>query len=253
MADQPSSGNAGTAALSVVVPVHNEADNIEPLVSEIAGALGGRLAYEIVCVDDGSTDGTWAALESAAAGRPELRAVRHAARSGQSSAIITGVRQAKSPVIATLDGDGQNDPADIPKLLSVYEGRDAGSKLMVCGNRASRKDTARRRFASRIANIVRGGLLRDKTPDTGCGLKVFARDDFLGFPAFDHLHRFMPALMIRAGGAVTSVDVGHRPRQRGASKYGVWDRLWVGIADLAGLLWLIRRPTRHHIDRRIGG
>ena len=253
MADQPSSGNAGTAALSVVVPVHNEADNIEPLVSEIAGALGGRLAYEIVYVDDGSTDGTWAALESAAAGRPELRAVRHAARSGQSSAIITGVRQARSPVIATLDGDGQNDPADIPKLLSVYEGRDAGSRLMVCGNRASRRDTARRRFASRIANIVRGGLLRDKTPDTGCGLKVFARDDFLGFPAFDHLHRFMPALMIRAGGAVTSVDVGHRPRQRGASKYGVWDRLWVGIADLAGLLWLIRRPTRHHIDRRIGG
>ena len=253
MADQSSSGGAGTAVLSVVVPVHNEADNIEPLVSEIAGALGGRLAYEIVYVDDGSTDGTWAALESAAAGRPELRAVRHAARSGQSSAIITGVRQAKSPVIVTLDGDGQNDPADIPKLLSVYEGREAGSKLMVCGNRARRKDTARRRFASRIANAVRGGLLRDKTPDTGCGLKVFGRDDFLGFPPFDHLHRFMPALMIRAGGAVTSVDVGHRPRQRGASKYGMWDRLWVGIVDLAGLLWLIRRPTRHHIDRRIGG
>ena len=237
----------------MVVPVHNEADNIEPLVSEIAGALGGRLAYEIVYVDDGSTDGTWTTLESAAADRPELRAVRHAARSGQSSAIITGVRQAKSSVIATLDGDGQNDPADIPKLLSVYEGRDAGSKLMVCGNRASRKDTGWRRFASRIANNVRGALLRDKTPDTGCGLKVFARDDFLGFPAFDHLHRFMPALMIRAGGAVRSVDVGHRPRERGASKYGVWDRLWVGIVDLAGLLWLIRRSTRHDIDRRVGG
>lgn len=230
--------------VSVVVPVCNEEDNIEPLAREIAAALDGRYAYEMVFVDDGSTDGTAAAaLRSRSAGLPHLRLLRHAARSGQSAAIATGVRAARAPLIATLDGDGQNDPADIPRLIAALQESASGRLRLVMGNRTTRRDTWLRRVSSRVANGVRGRLLRDGTPDTGCGIKVFDRSVFLDMPRFDHMHRFMPALVRREGYEVVSVPVNHRERTRGRSKYGLHDRLWVGIVDLVGLVWLLRRAS----------
>jgi len=231
-----------TPEVAVVVPARNEAKNVGPLVDEIAAALAGR-GFEIVFVDDGSDDGTDAALAAAAARHPQLRVVRHLRACGQSTAIVSGVRAARAPVIVTMDGDGQNDPADAPALLDAYTAAGGGDAVMIAGHRVNRRDTWLRRFSSRVANGVRGGLLKDATPDTGCGLKVFSRRAFLNMPAFDHMHRFLPALMIRAGGQVLSVPVNHRPRTRGTSKYGVWNRLWVGIVDLFGVIWLIRRPA----------
>ncbi len=238
------------AALSIVVPVKDEAENVLPLVREIAAALDGRVAFEIVYVDDGSNDGTHARLEAAKSDFPTLRVVCHAECYGQSAAIHTGVRHASAPLIATLDGDGQNDPADIPALLERFsaEGGSADARLMIVGWRAKRKDTWLKRISSKVANRVRGGLLNDQTPDTGCGLKVFPRDMFLGFPAFNHMHRFLPALTIRAGGRVVSVSVNHRPRERGQSKYGLFNRLWVGIVDLMGVMWLNTRPIRVRVQ-----
>jgi dolichol-phosphate mannosyltransferase len=196
----------------------------------------------MIFVDDGSTDGTAAALQAARAGGiPELRVIRHERRSGQSAAICTGVRAARAEWIATLDGDGQNDPADIPKLLAARQ-QDSGLRL-INGNRTTRRDTRLRRLSSRIANGVRGWLLNDRTPDTGCGIKVFHRETFLDLPRFDHMHRFLPALFQRAGAKIVSVPVSHRPRERGVSKYGLHNRLWVGIVDLFGVMWLIRRKT----------
>ncbi len=227
--------------LAVVVPVHNEAENIAPLVGEIHAALADRFPFEIVFVDDGSTDATPESLRETAAQVSELRVLRHKACCGQSAAIASGVRAARANVIATLDGDGQNDPADIPGLLDVLEGDAEPERLLVAGHRTQRKDTAYKRFQSRLANRVRAGLLRDDTPDTGCGLKVFTRAAFLDMPRFDHMHRFLPALMIRRGGRVVSVPVNHRPRERGTSKYGMLDRLMVGIVDLLGVMWLQRR------------
>ena len=234
--------------LSVVVPVLNEAENIPGLVGEIRAALDGRLAYEIVYVDDGSTDESVAVLRRLAAEREGLRLVRHGARCGQSAAIRTGVKAARGPWIATLDGDGQNDPADIPLLWAAREGAGADALLLVAGHRQKRRDSWSKRWASRIANRVRSSLLDDRTPDTGCGLKLFPRALFLELPYFDHMHRFLGALVIRAGGTVRSVPVNHRPRLRGASKYGVLDRLWVGIADLAGVMWLKRRSHRPRVE-----
>lgn len=243
--------------LSVVVPVFNEADNVAPLIDEIRRALDGRVDYQIVYVDDGSDDATAERLRRQAAGCPRLTVVRHAARCGQSAAIASGVKAARAPLIATLDGDGQNDPADIPGLLAVIaeagDGAGAGAgagdggggagrdMVMVAGNRADRRDPWPKRVSSRIANRVRGSLLGDGTLDTGCGLKVFSRAAFLDMPRFDHMHRFLPALMLRRGGVVISVDVHHRPRRGGISKYGVLDRLWIGIVDLLGVMWLQRR------------
>jgi dolichol-phosphate mannosyltransferase len=231
--------------LSVVIPAHNEAENVGPLVREIVGALGGRGDYEIVVVDDGSTDATGERLAELARTTPCLRSVRHPASRGQSFAIATGVKAARGTWIATLDGDGQNDPADIPKLLALRAGGGAASgPLLVAGYRKKRRDTWLKRVSSRVANAVRGRLLGDRTPDTGCGLKLFERDAFLALPHFDHMHRFLPALFIRAGGRVVSVEVGHRPRQRGRSHYGMLDRLFVGIGDMLGVWWLIRRRER---------
>ena len=235
----------------------NEADNVAPLVREIAAALmnipGGRTAFEIVYVDDGSTDGTFAQLQQLSGEFPMLRAKRHAARRGQSAAILTGVTAARAPLIATLDGDGQNDPADIPALLARYRAHGGPAPLMLAGQRTRRRDTWPRRAASRIANWVRARQLGDRTPDTGCGLKLFPRDAFLAFPVFDHMHRFLPALMLRAGGTVESVPVAHRARARGQSKYGVWDRLGVGISDLFGVSWLMRRAITVEIADEIDG
>ncbi len=234
--------------ISVVVPVRNEAPNIEPLIAEIRAALAG-VAHEIVYVDDGSDDDTLAVLrEAALAGG--LTVVRHLAGCGQSAAIVTGVRAARGHWIATLDGDGQNDPADIPALLARAEAEtSAGAELLlIAGHRTRRQDGYIKRITSRVANGIRAALLGDATPDTGCGLKMFTRAAFLELPAFDHMHRFLPALFIRAGGKVFSVPVNHRPRLRGASKYGTLDRLWVGIFDLAGVYWLQRRWKRPVIE-----
>ena len=234
--------------LSVVIPVKNEAGNIAPLVGEIVAALEGRAGYEIVYVDDGSDDSTASEILGLQADLPRLRLVRHATSCGQSAAIRSGVKAARGRWIATLDGDGQNDPADIPALWRLAQGeadRDARMPpLLIAGHRARRRDSWSKRQASRIANAVRRRLLRDDTPDTGCGLKLFPRALFLDLPYFDHMHRFLPALVLREGGTVRSVPVNHRPRQRGTSKYGVLDRLGVGIADLAGVMWLCRRRAR---------
>jgi dolichol-phosphate mannosyltransferase len=230
--------------LSVVVPVWNEAENIEPLVREIVTALRGLPQYEIVYVDDGSDDATPRELARLAGEIPRLRVIRHVSRCGQSTAIVTGVFAARHRWVATLDGDGQNDPADIPRLLERLRSAQPADNLhMVVGWRTRRQDNWIRRLSSKVANAVRRGLLGDDTPDTGCGLKVFRRETFLRLPYFDHMHRFLPALVRRHGGAVESLPVNHRPRQGGRSKYGLHDRLWVGIADLIGVLWLMRRTA----------
>jgi len=243
-ADAPETRSESAPGVSVVVPVRNEADNIGPLIAEIRAALAADGPYEIVYVDDGSDDATPDVLKRAAETCAELRVRRHAAPAGQSAAIRTGVGHARAPVIVTLDGDGQNDPADIPALLATYRAAPDQGRLMFAGHRARRRDPWLKRVSSRIANAVRSGLLGDATPDTGCGLKVFARRTYLDLPAFDHMHRFLPALMIRHGGRVVSVAVNHRPRERGMSNYGLFDRLGVGVIDLFGVLWLNRRALK---------
>lgn len=237
-----SENDAVTVAVSVVVPVRNEAGNIAPLIAEITAALNGE-AIEIVFVDDGSDDDTAAELRSALAQNPALRVLHHDRGCGQSAAIRTGVMHARGGTIVTMDGDGQNDPADVPELLTLYRGAGAAC-AMVVGHRRGRRDSAIRRFASLVGNSVRNVLLGDDTPDTGCSLKVFGRDAFLRLPYFDHMHRFLPALMRREGCAILHCDVRHRPRVRGVSKYGVFSRLWVGLVDLGGVMWLQARMSR---------
>ncbi|MFD2251777.1 glycosyltransferase involved in cell wall biosynthesis [Pseudochelatococcus lubricantis] len=226
--------------LSIVVPVKNEIANIAPLVAEIEAACAPLSPFEIVYVNDGSTDGTGEELAKLARARPHLRILRHDRSSGQSIAVRSGVLAARSPVIATLDGDGQNDPAFIPEMVATLLSGPSGSGL-VQGQRVGRKDTGFKRMQSRIANRVRRWILRDATRDTGCGLKVFYREVYLALPFFKALHRFMPALVKREGYAVLLVDVIDRPRFTGTSNYGFFDRLWVGIVDLVGVRWLIAR------------
>ena len=226
--------------LSVVVPVFNERDNIPPLLAEIAAALRGKVDYEVVYIDDDSSDDSRAVLTAQKAQHPELRVLHHVNRSGQSTAVWNGVRAARGAWITTLDGDGQNDPADIPKLLAARDGAAPEVKLFA-GWRTTRRDSFNKRISSKIANAVRSRMLKDATPDTGCGLKLFEREVFLRLPYFDHMHRYLPALVKRAGFASQSVPVGHRPRTAGVSKYGMLDRLWVGLADLRGVAWLMRR------------
>ena len=231
--------------LSVVVPVRNEAPNIVPLVGEIRRALEGRFDYEIIYVDDGSEDQLPEALRAArAAAGVRMRVLRHERSCGQSTAVWNGVRAADGELIATLDGDGQNDPADIPRLITALLVHEREGVRLVIGHRTRRNDNLVRLLSSRIANGVRGSLLKDQTPDTGCGLKVFRREVFLALPYFDHMHRFLPALIQRQGGSVLSVPVNHRSRTRGRSKYGIHNRLWAGIVDLLGVAWLLRRERR---------
>jgi len=230
-------------AVSVVVPVRNEAENIAPLVGEIARALEGQWAFEVVYVNDGSSDGTDAELERLTAIHPWLRRVRHKQSCGQSAAVRTGVAAARGALVATIDGDRQNDPAFIPALLRALEAG-APRVSLIAGQRVGRKASGFKKFQSRVANAVRGAVLRDGTRDTGCGLKAFRRDVFLRLPYFDGLHRFLPALVKREGFEIGYVDVVDRPRGAGVSNYGMWDRLWVGILDLAGVWWLIRRRKR---------
>ena len=226
-------------SLSVVVPVKDEAENAAPLAREIAAALV-NYESEIIFVDDGSTDGTITQLQSLKTELPGLRVLRHAHNAGQSRAIRSGVRAAKAEIVATLDGDGQNDPADIPRLFETLR-RGHDRLALVSGVRIKRKDTLSRRIASRLANAIRQALLHDGAADTGCGLKVFRRDAFLALPYFDNIHRYLIALMIREGYEVQFMEVAHRPRLRGASKYSNLGRLLVGIRDLFGVRWLIRR------------
>src|SRR5712692_3147312 len=230
--------------LSVVIPVKNEAGNIAPLVAEIAAALDGVVGYEIVYVDDGSDDATIDEIGVAQQGRPQLRLVRHRRSCGQSAAIRSGVKASRGRWIATLDGDGQNDPADIPALWRIAATAPPHPPLLIAGYRQRRRDSWWKRQSSLVANAVRRRLLHDDTPDTGCGLKLFPRALFLDLPYFDHMHRFLPALVLREGGSVQSVPVNHRPRRRGVSKYGTLDRLFVGVTDLLGVLWLGRRAVR---------
>ena len=238
-----SPSDSEAVAVSIVVPVRNEAGNIAPLIEEITAALDGRWVYEIIYVDDGSTDDTAERLREIMARRANLRMLRHAASSGQSAAVRSGVRAARGAIVATLDGDGQNDPAFLPALVSAIE--TGGHVGLVAGLRVGRKDTGFKKMQSRIANGVRSAILRDGTRDTGCGLKAFRRDVFLSMPYFDGLHRFLPALVRREGFDIAYVEVIDRPRRSGVSNYGFFDRLWIGIMDLAGVWWLIRRkkPT----------
>ncbi len=229
-------------AVSVVVPVRNEAANIAPLVGEIAAALQGQWPFEVVYVNDGSSDGTEDELKRLMGLHPWLRRVRHKQSCGQSAAVRSGVKAARAPLVVTLDGDGQNDPAFLPALLRALQ---ADERLgLIAGQRVGRKATGFKKLQSRIANGVRNAILRDGTRDSGCGLKAFRRDLFLGLPYFDGLHRFLPALVRRDGYGIGYVDVVDRPRAHGVSNYGMWDRLWVGILDLAGVWWLIRRRKR---------
>ena len=224
--------------------MRNEADNIAPLIAEITSALGVRWNYEIIYVNDGSTDATAERLESAMKDRKNLRQLRHAVSTGQSAAVRSGVRAARGAIVATLDGDGQNNPAFLPALISAIE--EGGERTgLAAGQRVGRKDTGFKKLQSRIANTVRSAILRDGTRDTGCGLKAFRRDVFLALPYFDGLHRFLPALVRREGYGIVYVDVIDRPRHSGVSNYGFFDRLWIGVMDLAGVWWLIRRkkPT----------
>ncbi len=231
--------------LSIVIPVRNESGNIAPLIAEIRAALDGHTDYELIYVDDGSRDDTPARLAEAAREFPRLRVLRHRESCGQSTALHTGVRAARAEWVVTLDGDGQNDPADIPRLLAVLrDPRRPADLELVAGWRRRRRDSWLKRLSSRVANGVRGRLLGDRTPDTGCGLKLFRREVFLALPYFDHMHRFLPALIQRHGGATISVEVNHRPRERGRSNYGIHNRLWVGIVDLLGVMWLQHRARR---------
>jgi dolichol-phosphate mannosyltransferase len=239
-----SSSNAAAVDVSIVVPVRNEAGNVAPLIAEIAAALDGRWPYEIIYVNDGSTDATPAVLAEIMKQRGNLRRIDHAISTGQSAAVRTGVCAARAAIVATLDGDGQNNPAFLPDLIAAIRNGD-GRIGLAAGQRVGRKATGFKKLQSRIANGVRNAILHDGTRDTGCGLKAFRRDVFLNMPYFDGLHRFLPALVRREGYDIAYVDVIDRPRHSGVSNYGFFDRLWIGIMDLIGVWWLIRRkkPT----------
>ncbi|TSK04623.1 MAG: glycosyltransferase family 2 protein [Geobacter sp.] len=232
--------------ISVVIPAHNEAENIASLVQEIV-ATG--LDCEIVVVDDGSTDDTHARLLALKKSVPSLKVVQHDRAYGQSAAVATGIKQASGTLIGTLDGDGQNNPADLPKMIEAIRNSTNPNLKMVAGYRKKRDDSPWRIISSRIANAYRRFFLRDETPDTGCGLKVFYRAAFLELPFFDHMHRFLPALIRMKGGDIISVEVHHRPRTAGVSKYGTLNRLWVGIIDIFGVCWLRMRAKNVKITR----
>ncbi len=228
--------------ISVIIPVHNEEENILPLLTEIARASLEAPISEVIYIDDASTDGTLVTLERQRENFSFLRVIKHAVRSGQSAAFMTGARAAGNSILVFMDGDGQNDPADIVKLLAAYTTEaKKQKKVMVAGQRQKRQDSTVRRISSRLANKIRSWMLKDGTRDTGCSLKMICREDYLRLPFFNHMHRFLPALLIRDHVEIVHVDVSHRPRQAGLSKYGFWNRFWVGILDLLGVKWLTMR------------
>ncbi|MBA2709789.1 MAG: glycosyltransferase family 2 protein [Tatlockia sp.] len=231
--------------LSIVIPVYNEVDNIETLYLEIVDALPvERFQYEVIFVDDGSIDGTQERLKNLSIIHPNLRVLYHKKNYGQSAALLSGAKLARYSMLVTLDGDGQNDPADIPRLFEQLD----DTKTVVLGNRKKRDDNGLRKFSSRVGNNIRRSLLKDECPDTGCSLKLFPKDAFLALPHFNHLHRFLPALFKRAGYKLVNLPVNHRPRWHGVSKYGVMNRLFVGIHDLIGVRWLLKRPCAPEVS-----
>ena len=236
--------------VTIVAPMKNEAENVDQLAQEIAAAMAPLAPFEVIFVDDGSDDGTAAAIDAAVARVPQLRRVSHAKSCGQSAAVRTGVQHARAPIVCTLDGDGQNPPSELPKLAApLLEDRD-GRLGLVCGQRVGRKDTWSKRYASKFANRLRAWMLKDDTRDTGCGLKGFRREAFLAIPFFDHLHRYLPALFKREGWEIAHVDVAHRAREHGVSKYTNFGRALVGVTDLIGVWWLLRRrklPDVSHV------
>lgn len=228
--------------IAVVVPVLNEAENIRALIGEIVAASAHAPIREIVYVDDGSTDDTLKLLEAEMRSVPMLRVVRHDRPMGQSAAFLSGGRAASQDILAFIDGDLQNDPADIALLFERYRTESAQNpKVAVLGQRAKRNDNTLRKISSRLANRIRAAVLNDGTRDTGCSLKLIRREDFLGLPYFDHMHRFLPAMLLRNGVRLTHVQVSHRARMHGSSKYGFWNRALVGATDLMGAAWLARR------------
>ena len=235
--------------LSVVIPAKNEMENVEPFINEVVAALGDVPNFEIVYVDDGSTDGTFEELlKLKQFNKHHLKAIKHKQSVGQSTAILTGVRVATGELIVTMDADGQNDPNDIPGMLQQALLQPLGSDFCIAGYRKNRKDTVWKRFQSRLANSVRSKILHDGTPDTGCGLKILPKSTFLKLPYFDHMHRFIPALVNRMGGKIVIVEVNHRERQAGVSKYNMLGRLGVGIIDILGVMWLQRRNKKADIE-----
>ncbi|MEY4257039.1 MAG: hypothetical protein RLZZ141_2266 [Pseudomonadota bacterium] len=228
-----------TPDVSIVVPVFNETGNVGPLAREIAAAFAGQ-AYEMIFVDDASTDSTRADLVALKADLPSLRVLSHQRNSGQSRSVRTGILAARAPIVVTMDGDGQNDPADAPRLAARLVAS-PDQVALVGGQRVKRQDSLAKKFASKVGNGVRKRLLKDGAEDTGCGLKAFRREAFLRLPYFDHIHRYLPALMIREGYQVAFEPVGHRARMAGASKYTNLGRLWASLSDLLGVMWLNSR------------
>lgn len=231
--------------LSIIVPVYNEALNVAGLYDEVASALPvGQFEFELIFVDDGSTDDTRQVIQALSHKDARVRLIKHVRNYGQSAALVSGARMAQYPWLVTMDGDGQNDPHDIPKLFQyLHPGR-----VVVFGHRTKRDDHALRRLSSRIGNGIRQSILQDGCPDTGCSLKLFSREAFLRLPHFNHLHRFLPALFKRDGYELVNVPVNHRPRRFGVSKYGVMNRLFVGVYDLIGVRWLTKRPCMPEIS-----
>ena len=245
---------AAAPRFAVVAPMRNEAAAVAALVAEIGAACAPLGPFEAVLVDDGSDDGTAAIIAEEQTRRPWLRLVRHARSCGQSAAVASGVRAARAPLIVTIDGDGQNPPAEIPKLVTpLMEAAADGDLALVCGVRAKRRDGLGKRVSSRAANALRRVMLRDGSPDTGCGLKAFRRDVFLLLPFFDHMHRYLPSLFLADGWTVVHLPVDHRQRETGATKYGNIDRALVGALDLFGVWWLLRRRRRSAAARRPEG
>ena len=233
--------------VAVVIPVKDEAENIAELLSDIVAACASYERYEVVAVDDGSTDLTATIVSDMARENPAIRLIQHNQSGGQSAAVHTGVHASRAKLICTLDGDGQNPPHEIPKLLAPFMGSDVSTKLgLVAGQRVDRQDTKSKLWASKFANKIRGWILKDGTRDTGCGLKAFRRDVFIAMPFFNHMHRYLPALFKAHGWEIAHVDVIHKARDGGRSKYSNLQRGLVGIVDLIGVSWLLRRVKKAH-------
>ena len=240
---------AATPDLSLVIPVYNERENLAPLLAEIAGALGGAgRSYEVVAVDDGSTDGSLETLQTLKREHPELRIVSFERNAGQTAAFAAGFRAARGRFVVTLDADLQNDPADVPRVVDALERSGATA---VAGYRTARHDSVWKLLQSRIANGVRNWLNGESIRDTGCSLKAFHADAVRALPLFSGMHRFLPTLIKMHGGTVEEVPVGHRPRRFGVTKYGMWNRVFRSLADAFAVRWMQRRALKYRVREEV--